>query len=85
MQTASLFILIGRMSKVYPGYLLMLPPFAKLVFVIKQAQLLYDVVHDEIRVNLRFVSHVLLVGVTQLANLIDVESLVWVHFQHSYH
>lgn len=61
----------------------MLPSFAKLVFIVKQAQLFNDVVHYEVGVNLRLIRHVFLVGVAQLADLVDVKTLVWVDFEHA--
>ena len=54
------------------------PNFAEAGLVIEQAQLLYYIVHDQVDVNLRFVTDALFVSLTELADLTYVESLIWV-------
>ena len=49
------------MSKVDARYSPVLPAPAECVLVIQQAQLLNDVIHDQVGVDLRPVRHVLLV------------------------
>ena len=50
------------MSKIHSGYSFVLPAFAKGILIIEKTEFLYDIVHDEISVYLRFHGHVLLVG-----------------------
>jgi len=47
-------------------------------------ELLDDVVHDKIDVDLRFAAHALLVGFAKLTNLTDVKSLVGIQLEHSH-
>ena len=61
------------------------PNFAEAGLVIEQAQLLYYVVHDQVDVDLRFVSYALLVRRAELADLTDVESLIRVQLEHAHH
>ena len=75
----------GSVSEVHTRYAFMLPSLAEGIFVVKQRQFFYDVVHNQKSVDLRFVGHVLLVGLTQLTHLVDVETLVRVYFQHASH
>ena len=70
-------------SKEYSRYLGMLPAFAKLVLVVKEAEFFNYIVHDKIGINLGFVSHMLLICLAKLTDLIDVKSLVRVNFQHT--
>lgn len=81
------FILVAmrRMCKIDSGNALVFPAFAKLIFVIEQAQFFYNVIHYQICVNLGLVGHVLFVRFAELADLVNVEPLIWVHFEHSYH
>ena len=72
-----------RVSEIHARNALVLPATAKCVLVIQQTQLLNDVVHYEVRVDLRLVRHMLLVGLTQLANLIYVEALIGIDLQHA--
>ena len=62
----------------------MLPHPAETSLVVEQAQLLNYVVHDQVDVNLRLISHTFLVCLTQLTNLSDVESLIWVQLKHAH-
>ena len=73
---------VGVVDTRYP---FVLPPFAEGIFVVKQRQFLYDVVHNQKSVDLRLVCHVLFVGLAQLTHLIDVKTLVRVYFQHASH
>ena len=73
------------MRKVDPRDPLMPPNFAKASLVVEQAQLLNDVVHDQVDVDLGFVAHTLLVCFTQLADLTDIESLIRVQLEHAHH
>jgi hypothetical protein len=73
------------MSVVHSAYSLVLPPTAELILVVKETQLLNNVIHYQVGVYLRLVSHVFLVCFTQLADLVDVKSLVWVYLQHANH
>ena len=57
---------------------LVLPHSAEAQLVVQQAQLLDDVVHYQVDVDLRLAAHARLVGLAQAANLADVEALVWV-------
>ena len=54
----------------------MLPSLAEASLVVKQTQFLYNVVHDQVNVDLRLVTHRLLVRSAQLTHLTDVKSLV---------
>lgn len=63
----------------------MLPTTAESILVVEQTQFLNYVVHYQVCVDLWFVSHVLFVSLTKLANLIDVEALIRIYFQHSVH
>ena len=75
----------GSIGEVHTRYALVLPSLTEGVFVVKQRQLLYDIVHNQKSVDLRFVCHVLLVGLTELIHLVDVEALVRIYFQHASH
>ena len=81
---ASVLILVRHwwMRVIYTAHPFVFPASAELVLVVEERQLLDDVVHDQICVDLRLVGHVLLVGLTQLANLIDIEPLIRVDLQH---
>ena len=72
-------------GKVHSRYAFVLPSLTECIFIVKQRQLLYDIVHNQKSVDLRFVCHVLLVGLAQLTYLIDVEALVRIYFQHASH
>ena len=71
------------MREVHARYALMLPPTAKCIFIIKQTELLDDIVHDEIRIDLWLVCHMLFIGLTQLADLIYIEALIRINLQHA--
>lgn len=79
MQPLFFFIFGRRVRPVDPRNLLVLPPLAKRVFVVKKAQLFDDIVHYEVSVYLRFIGHVLLVSLAKLAHLVDVKSLIWIY------
>ena len=54
----------------------------KEILVVKQTQLLDDVVHDQVGVDGRLVTNNLLVRVAQLDHLLDVKTLIWVKLEH---
>ena len=72
------------MSIVYSRYPLVFPSLAKAHFVVKQTQFLYDVVHDEVYVDLRLISHAFFVGLAKLADLADVKPFIWVKLKHAH-
>lgn len=78
------FVLIRsrRMREVDSAHPFMLPATAKLILVVQETQLLNNVVHDKVSVDLGLVSHVFFVCLTELTNLIDVKPLIRVYFQH---
>jgi len=63
---------------------LVLPHLAETHLIVQQTQLLDDIVHDQVDVYLRLISHTFLVCFTQLANLRDIESLIRVKFKHAH-
>ena len=63
----------------------MSPNFAEAGLIVQQAQFLYYVVHDQVYIDLGFVAHALLVCLTQLADLTNVESLIRVQFKHAHY
>ena len=74
-----------RVREVDPRDALVLPHSAKTGLIVEQTQLLYYVVHDQVDVDLRFVAHALLVRLAELADLTDVESLIWVQLEHAHY
>ena len=62
----------------------MSPSSTKAHFVVKQTQFLYDVVHDEVNVDLRLVSHAFFIGLTKLADLADVKPFIRVKLKHAH-
>lgn len=82
----SILVLVGlrRVRPVDSGNAFVLPAPAEGVLVVKQTQLLNDVVHDKVSVDNWLVGHVLFEGLAQLAYLVDVKPLVGVYFQHAH-
>lgn len=82
---ARLLVLITQrwMGEVDARNALMLPASAKRVLIIEQTQLLDNVIHDQVRIDLRFVRHVLFVSLTQLADLINIEAQFWINSKHA--
>lgn len=72
------------MGKINSAYSFMFPASAELVFIIEETKLFNYIIHDQVCVNLRFIGHMLLVCFTQLTDLIDVKSLIGVHFEHAH-
>jgi hypothetical protein len=82
----SVFLLIiGSVGEIDSRNPSMLPTLAEGVLVVQQTKLFYYVIHYKVGIYQRFARHVFLVGLTQLTHLIDIESLVWVYFQHPHH
>ena len=75
---------VWRVRKVDARNSFVLPALAKRGLVVQQTELLDDVVHDKIDVDLRFAAHALLVGFAKLTNLTDVKSLVGIQLEHSH-
>ena len=61
----------------------MLPPLTKGVLIVEQTELLNDVVHDQVDVDYRLTSNVLLVGIAQLAHHVNGEPLVGIELEHA--
>ena len=81
MYSLSFFFAVSlRVGEVDPRDSLVLPPLAKRILVVQETQFFYYIVHNQIGIDLWLVRHVLLVGLAQLADLVDVESLVWIYF-----
>ena len=66
-----------------PRHALVFPPLAEGVLVVEQAQLLDDVLHDQVCVDCRLASDDFLVCFAKLTNLANVESLIWIKLQHA--
>ena len=62
----------------------MFPSLAKAHFVVKKTQFLYDVVHNEVYVDLRLISYTFFVGLAKLADLADVKPFIWDKFKHAH-
>lgn len=56
----------------------MAPTFTERELVVEETELLNDVVHDEVDVDLRLVAYALSISRAQLAHLVDAEAFVWV-------
>ena len=76
--------MVRWMGEVDSRNALVLPYSAKTGLIVEQTQLLYYVIHDQVDVDLRFVAHALLVRLAELADLTDIESLIWVEFEHAH-
>lgn len=64
------------MCKVNTADPFVLPPFAKSIFVVKQGQFFDYVIHDEVNIDSRFISNVLLESLAELADLRNIKSLI---------
>lgn len=73
-----------RVREVDAGNAFVLPYLTETSLVVEEAQLLNDIIHDEIDVDLRFVANRLLVCFTQLADLTDIETLIGVELEHAH-
>ena len=65
-------------GKVNPRDALVLPPLAERCLIVKQRQLLYDIVHDQVHIYRWLITYALSVVLTQLEDHVDVESIIWV-------
>lgn len=70
------------MSEVDAGNSFVLPTFAELILIVEKGKLLNDVVHYEINVDRRLVTYHFLVGLTKLAHVRNIKSLVWIKLKH---
>ena len=74
-----------RVSKVDARDPLVLPSFTEGGLVIKEAEFLNDIVHNEVNVNYRLTSNVLLVSFAQLTHHVNSESLIRIKLEHAFY
>lgn len=74
-----------NVRKVHARYLFVFPSLTKLSFIVQKRQLLDDIIHNQVYVDIGFAAHVLLKRLAELNNLRYVKSLVWVELEHSIH
>ena len=71
------------MREVNPRNAAVLVPFAEKVLVVKQTELLDDVVHYQVSIDGWLVTNDFLVGVAELHYLLDIEPLIRIELEHA--
>lgn len=79
-----IFSMAWRMSEIHSRDSFLLPTLTELSFIVKEAQLLCNIIHDQVSIDLRLAANDLFVGLAKFTHLGNVESLIRVKLQHSH-